>query len=203
MKSFVIILKGHANSERFGQAALDSARENGWNLQKYDAVDGRRITHDELKKYGLRLDTRKKKQVSAMSRPGVFGNFITHWQLWNNCLTDNEPYAVFEHDVIFVKPPEIDINSFADMLKLGWLKPQKDYLTGTCWAGAHAYVIKPSGAKKLIDWGYKNGVICADAMMGTAVLDIQFDHTQKIIFNPETKDENGMPLHSTSRTMTF
>lgn len=205
MKSFVIIVKGHENSERFGTAALQSAKDQGWSLERYDAVDGRKIKNqtEELEKYGLFLDTRKRKQVSAMSRPGVFGNFLTHWNLWNLCVELNEPIGIFEHDVIFVKPPEIDFDSFDQILRLGWIQKQKDYLTGECFSGAHAYIIKPKGATKLLKWGKSQGVICADALMGTNVVNMVFDHSNKIIFNPETKDSAGNPLHSTSRGSTF
>ena len=205
MRSFIIILKENDVSERFGAAALESGLAQGWNVERYDAVDGRAINFSELSKYNLRLDTRKKKQVAAMSRPGVFGNFITHWQLWNLCAELNEPIGVFEHDVLFVKPPEIHFYSFPDLLRLGWITKQKDYGTGDCWSGAHAYIIKPKGAKKIIKWGRRNGVICADAMLGSLVLDMAFDHTEKIILNPETIVDGNphIPKHSLSRTMTF
>lgn len=205
MKCFVIILKGNEISEHFGEAALASGREHGWDVERYDAVDGRAINRTELSKYNLHLDTRKKKQIAAMSRPGVFGNFITHWQLWNKCVDIDEPIGIFEHDVLFVKPPELDFNSFPDLLRLGWISKQKDYGTGDCWSGAHGYIIKPKGAKKVIKWGRRNGVICADAMLGTLVLDMEFDHTQKIILNPDTLIDGNphLPKHSLSRDMTF
>jgi GR25 family glycosyltransferase involved in LPS biosynthesis len=205
MKCFVIILKDNEISEKFGGMALKTGKEQGWAVERYDAVDGRKINLSELSKYNLTLDTRKKKQIAAMSRPGVFGNFITHWQLWMKCVELNEPIGVFEHDVLFVKPPEIDFNQFPDCLRLGWLVKQKDYGTGDCWSGAHGYIIKPKGAKKIIKWGRRNGVICADAIMGTLVLDMAFDHTQKIILNPETIVDGNpqLPKFSLSRESTF
>lgn len=205
MKSYVIILKGHEYSEQVGNTALTTGNQLGWNTERYDAVDGRQITHAELAKYNISLDRRKGKQVAAMSRPGVFGNFITHWQLWHKCAEMDEPIGVFEHDALFIKPFDVDFKSFGDMLRLSWISQQKDYNTGVCFSGAHAYILKPKGAKKLIKWGKRNGVICADAMMGSLVLDITYDQIGRVIVNPDTiVDGNpNIPKNSLSRGATF
>ncbi len=202
-KSFVIIVKGHDLGEKFGSAALRSAAEQGWNLERFDAVDGRKINYENLPEYGLKLDISHKKQVQAMYRPGVFGNFLTHWKLWNLCVELNEPIGCFEHDVIFNKPPPSNILEFEDLLKLDKIKQQKPYGTGVCWQGAHAHIIKPSGAKKLIDWSRSRGVMPADVMIGDAVCKIEFNLDGLIGFNPESHTPKGIALHSTSKAMTF
>jgi hypothetical protein len=202
-KSFVIIVKGHDLGERFGAAALQTGVEQGWNLKRFDAVDGRKITYENLPEYGLKLDTSHKKQIQAMHRPGVFGNFLTHWKLWNLCVELNEPIGCFEHDIIFKKPPPVDILHFEDLLKLDRIKQQKPYGTGACWQGAHAHIIKPAGAKKLIEWGKIRGVQPADVMIGDAVCKIEFNLDRLIEFNPESHAPDGTALFSTSKAMTF
>ena len=202
-KSFVIILKGHDLGERFGAATLQTAAEQGWNLERFDAVDGRKITYKNLPEYGLKLDTGHKKQIQAMHRPGVFGNFVTHWELWNLCVELNEPIGCFEHDIIFKKPPPANILHFEDILKLDRIKQQKPYGTGICWQGAHAHIIKPAGAKKLIEWGKIRGVQPADVMIGDAVCKIEFNLDRLIEFNPDSHTPDGTALFSTSKAMTF
>lgn len=200
-KSYVIIVKGHELGERFGAKALETGKSNGWNIERYNAVDGRIVTCEDLPKYNLKLHTGYKKQIAAMQRPGVFGNFLTHWQLWNLCVRLNEPIGCFEHDVIFKGPPPEP--SFKHLLKLDRLQKQKYYGTGQCWQGAHAYIIKPKGAKRLIGWAQKNGVMGADIMIGDEIINIAFNEDNLIGFNPESHTPEGKALHSTSKSMTF
>lgn len=203
-KSFVIILKDHSLSEEVGNECIESGLHNGWNIQRFDAVDGRitKITKT-LNYYGLKLDTNSKKQVEAINRPGVFGNFITHYKLWNLCVDLDEPIGCFEHDVIFNKSPESISMTFQDLLKLDKLQKQKNYGTGNCYQGAHAYIIKPSGAKKLINRSKKIGIMGADVMIGDAVLNIEFNQDRLIQFNSKTHTSDGLALFSTSKTTTF
>lgn len=202
-KSYVIIVKGHELSERVGNVAIQSGKALGWDIESFEAVDGRKTSVKDLPSYGLRLDTSHKKQIRQMERPGPFGNFLSHWKLWNLCVELNQPIGCFEHDVIFQKSPPHDILNFKDLLKLDLIKVQKPYGTGTCYQGAHAHIIKPSGARKLIDYCYTNGVMAADIMIGTDVLDIEFNLTNIIRFNDETHTPDGIALKSTSKDMTF
>jgi len=203
IKCFVIVVKGHELSERVGNMAIQSGKVLGWDTELFEAVDGRKTSLADLASYGLRLDTSHKKQVRQMERPGPFGNFLSHWKLWNLCVELNQPIGCFEHDVIFQKPIPLDILNFRDLLKFDLIKVQKPYGTGTCYQGAHAHIIKPSGAKKLIDYCFKNGVMAADIMIGTDVLDIDFNLTGLTRFNDETHTPDGIALKSTSKTMSF
>ena len=83
-------------------------------------------------------------------------------------------------------------------------KQTHQHETGSYLRGAYSYIVKPSGAKKLIDWSYKNGVTSADVMVGDKVLDIAFDDNKLISFNPKQQsDKNGYTPFSTSKTMMF
>jgi GR25 family glycosyltransferase involved in LPS biosynthesis len=204
-KSYIITLDGHEWSEELANDAIESAKSHGWDIEKFSAVDGRKTNlQTELNTYNLRLYAIDNKPGIAMRRPGVYGNFISHYKLWNICLSSGSPIGCFEHDVIFHDSPSLVNMDFAHLLKLDKLKIQKNYGTGVCYMGAHAYILKPEGAERLIKWSKENGVLPADVMMGEDVINIGFDENQLITFNPkQEQDINGYTVHSTSKTMSF
>lgn len=205
LKSFVIVLDNHDWGQEMAADAVASGISHGWDIQKISAVDGRTLDMDAyLKSRGLRQFPGHKKQINAMKRPGVFGNLFSHWNLWQMSIDLNQPIGCFEHDIVFHgSPDKLDLN-FKHLLKLDRSRQQKNYSTGKCYQGVYAYIIKPEGAKRLIDWGHKNGVMCADVMVGDGVLDIEFDDNNLISFNPKQQsDKHGYTPYSTSKTMTF
>lgn len=204
-KSFVIVLDNHPWGQEMANDAISTGTSFGWTIEKFSAVDGRTVNMNTcLSDHGLRLYDGAKKHRAAMQRPGVFGNLLSHFNLWKLCLQLNEPIGCFEHDIIFHgSPDKIDMR-FSDLLKLDRSRLMKNYGTGNCYQGVYAYIIKPSGAKKLLDWSYKNGVTSADVMVGDGILNIAFDDNNLISFNPKQQsDKNGYTPFSTSKTMTF
>ncbi|MBT7802283.1 MAG: hypothetical protein HN551_13685 [Tateyamaria sp.] len=123
---------------------------------------------------------------------GVRGCFLSHFILWKKCLSDNKPLIIFEHDALVIRPLDINnlLSKFDDVLNLDaffrvapvyeeWLKKNNgngvsllfDTLPAasglklyknTHIKGLHAYIIKPPGAKKLIEKTYSEGVLPAD-----------------------------------------
>jgi GR25 family glycosyltransferase involved in LPS biosynthesis len=183
MKSFVVILKDNNKSEQFGNIAIQTGAKNTWNVTRFNGVDGKTIA---LNNYNLSVNTDHKKCINLFSKPGVVGCFLSHFTLWQKCLELNEPIAIFEDDVLFLKPPPTNLN-FDDVLKLDKLSQGKKYAGGDWWEGAHAYILKPSGAKKLIDWSYSNGILPADWMLGTNILNVDFNTDKRVILNPESQ----------------
>ena len=57
-------------------------------------------------------------------RAGVFGCFLSHYYLWKQCVEDNVPYLILEHDGYFLRPlPKDILEKFEDVLKLDGLDP--------------------------------------------------------------------------------
>jgi GR25 family glycosyltransferase involved in LPS biosynthesis len=184
MKSFVIILEDHPTSESFGNVALSSGIEYGWNVEKFKAVDGR---YTNLDNYKIFPTQQKGKCKNAFLRPGVVGCFLSHYRLWKMCVELNETIGIFEQDIEFKKINNNTI-AFADVLRFD--KPEKigkDYGTGVWWEGAHAYLLTPAGAKKLLDWTHRHGAYPADVMLGTGVVDIQFNLDNLIFLNMQSR----------------
>ncbi len=185
MKSFVIILKGHPQSEIYGDAALSTGTMHGWDIQRFDAVDGRKQTFKNFNLFPAK--TSNKKLTRVLTMPGVVGCFLSHYTLWKLCLEQNETIGIFEQDVTFNHPFSNNVE-FSEVLRLDRPKYDgRDFGTGTWWEGAHAYILKPAGAKKLIDWTHKHGVFPADIALGINVVDIQFNSNKLISLNMESR----------------
>jgi len=182
MKSFIIVLKNHEKSEQLGQTAIESAQQYHWDLEMFNAIDGR---NNSLENYNLKPTTLKKKPNRLFQKPGVVGCFLSHYILWKHCLTINQPIGIFEQDVVFQKENNNIVN-FTEVLRLD--KPDKigkDHGTGIWWQGSHSYFLKPAGAKKLIDWSHKFGASPADHMLGTNIVDIQFNLDNLVVLSEE------------------
>jgi len=117
--------------------------------------------------------------------------FISHYRFWEKCNQLDTPIFIFEHDVelryysdnYFLK----DIESFdEDLLNLGlpnwgtrvWEgdgieKREASDNKDVKWLfGAHAYLLRPSGAEKLIFDVKENGILPADLFLRQDVIDI-------------------------------
>lgn len=187
MKNFVIILKDNIKSEKFGNISLETGLKNNWNIQRFNGVDGRNTTVEMIEKeFNLKINSQHKKCKRLFEKPGVRGCFLSHWLLWNKCVELNEPIGIFEDDVLFLKPPSF-LENFQDILKLDKLQQGKPYAAGIWWEGAHSYILTPVGAKKLINWSYINGILPADMMLGTNVLNVEFDNNSLIRLNPDSQ----------------
>ena len=77
-KSFIIILKDHPSSEFFGSHAIDSGKLHGWSIERFDAIDGRRLSNDYLSNLGLTINQNRSKVFKQFKRPGVLGCFLSH-----------------------------------------------------------------------------------------------------------------------------
>jgi len=193
MKSFVIVLKDHPQSELYGDTALQSGSQLGWNLEKFDAIDGRKY---QLSDFGLQSPTHPKKVKRFFERPGVVGCFLSHYILWNRCVELNESIGIFEQDVIFQKSLPNDL-FFSEVLRLDHFHEGKDHGTGRWWEGTHGYFISPTGAKKILNWISEKGIWNADMMLGSNIVDIQFNENNLILLDNSSKE------HSLTGTKNF
>jgi GR25 family glycosyltransferase involved in LPS biosynthesis len=116
---------------------------------------------------------------------------MSHWLLWKECVKKDEPILILEHDALFIKKVDyeailksnydiIGINSpasatrrahqFHDIVqgKAAWIQPVPDideFNIPQGLAGNSAYIIKPTGAKNLLNTVKKYGVWPNDAIM--------------------------------------
>ena len=208
MKNFIIRLKNNPISEKYATECVNQAKTFGIDVDYFDAINGLEYA-SHLEKLNIHPKYKFKK-----GRAGVYGCFLSHYYLWQQCVADNVPYCVLEHDGYFIKPLPVDIlNQFTDVLKLDGENPfSKDYdqiinlknaqpisiqkynnpdakflhknQTGNYMRGAYGYIIKPHAAKIIVDWISVNGFVPADNQLGDALVDIQVTVPSAVRLHP-------------------
>lgn len=171
LKGYIIRLESHELSQAWSLHAMTTGLALGWDLEYWSGVDGR-LTG--LAQYGIAIYQGHKKCVRYMSRPGTQGCFLSHWQLWNQCVKQDEPMAIFEHDIEFLLGPS-NVWPDTDVTKLEGFRPSKPIPAGQWWEGARAYVITPQGASKIIAWVSKHGAMPADWMLCDGIVTVAHD----------------------------
>jgi GR25 family glycosyltransferase involved in LPS biosynthesis len=190
MKNYIISLSGYPGSVRMAQRAMTTGQQHGWNIELFEGVDGAAVG---LKDFNISVCQTDSKCRTMMERPGVQGCFLSHWKLWNHCVSINEPVGIFEHDVEFLGPcPEI---AFDHVLKLEGFLKKKARPAGEWYEGARAYILRPAGAQQLIEWVKRNGALPADVNIGLDIVDIKLGDTncvqQHALYGKTDKRENS------------
>jgi GR25 family glycosyltransferase involved in LPS biosynthesis len=175
MEGYIIYLPGYANSVRWAQNALDSAKKYNWNVQLYPGVDGTKM---KIQDFGLTVYSSSKKANRLFEKSGVHGCFLSHYHLWKKAIQENKTIAVFEHDAMFLK--EFADVQFVDVIKLYGFKKAKPNFIGNWWESTCGYIISPPGAYKLLDWVKVNGAIPSDWMLSDGIVDVVLDNNNFI-----------------------
>ena len=201
MKSFHIILQGHALGETLGYKNIEIAKSFGIDAHMYPGVKVSKPFKEEFSKYNITTIAGKECEYT-----GQQGCFLAHYQLWNRCLELNEPIIVCEHDGVFLRElPDNILDKFTDILRLEafqhWMP---DYLTKTKeslknkvkiktlktkykthYVGYYGYIVKPSGARKLINQAQMSGIKSVDRFIDNRIVDIK-SVTSSVVMLEET-----------------
>ena len=123
MKTYIIRLEENPHSCRMAQECFDQAVKHGLQPEFFKAINGNNIEYYR-KKENIKPGKKFKK-----SRPGVHGCFFSHYYLWKQCVQDNLPYIILEHDGFILNYIDNNIlKSFDDVLTLDRLDPfSNDY----------------------------------------------------------------------------
>jgi hypothetical protein len=170
LKNYIIYLPQFETSTQWANHALATGLDHDWDVELFAGVDGRTVDGDLWDTTGIAINQSNAKCRDMMQRPGVRGCFLSHYTLWKRCVELNEPIGIFEHDIEFCKPvPDVE---FDHLLKLEGFSLKKPRPAGEWYEGARAYILKPVGAQRLVDWVHTNGAIAADVCIGLNVVDI-------------------------------
>jgi len=194
MKSFIIAMTNSQSSLAIANDCINYAKDFNVNVTLYPAVNGLDCDH-KFKNYGITNFLLPIMHESA----GNKGCFLSHYELWLKCVELNETLLILEHDgkIIRSLPDNIE-EKFTDILNLDPNRPlsgdeyiekanhsltmpvdyfyapaKKRSLAGEYVIGAHGYLIKPSGAKKLIDFSKNVGVLPTDKHIGRHIVDFK------------------------------
>jgi len=130
MKTKIIRLKNNELSEQVAKDCIEQAAKFGISVEVFDAINGLDQA-EHLEKLNVKPLGKFKK-----GRPGIVGCFLSHYYLWLDCVKDNEPYLILEHDGYFIKPlPENILDLFDDIIKLDSGNPYK--LSYNSWISEH------------------------------------------------------------------
>lgn len=135
---------------------------------------------------------RHKKLIEGSQTEANMGCFASHFLLWERCVQSNEALCIFEYDVVIKrplpngildrfdeaieicrtpkndKPPYdkvIDDRSFNDFDVIDFPEP------GFPRGNSTGYIIKPAGARKMIDVSKERGYLTLDTMLNREWLD--------------------------------
>ena len=208
--TYVITMIGEGLSENLAQECIESAKKFGIQAKIFPATWGKDIdkhfVEQDLKIY-------KKGQKKKDINPGLKGCLLSHYRLWKKCIESQEPMMIFEHDNIVLRDiPEKLLNTFEDVLHLDFASrqvtdyedftetyngddvkqwcPQIPRLSGhelynkTHIKGSHAYIIKPLGAIKMVDWVWNVGPLSPDLAMNSTAIDLRYTLTSFCRINP-------------------
>lgn len=157
MKGYVITIKQLDESVRVAQRCIDSAKSQ-LEVEMFDAFTPQDNPDKLFEKEGL--PTRYFNEMGS-KRANCMAAFFSHYSLWKKCDELNEEIYIFEHDAV-VKgnlPPEFlmyqgcisvgqpSYGKFNTPTKIG-VGP---LVSKTYFPGAHAYRIKPSAARIMIE----------------------------------------------------
>lgn len=212
MKYKIIRLKDVDLSKKLADDCIKAGKDFGYKIEEFDAINGLNFVH-HFDKFNLRPAKKFKK-----FRAGVFGCFLSHYYLWLECIQNNEPYLILEHDGFFIKPLPVDVcERFQDILKLDTENPySKGYnnaiveqenneleiseiyhndqiseIAGYYSIGAYAYIIKPHAAKKLVDWISKNGFLPVDQQIAVDICKVETVRPTIVRLHPYYEFRNG------------
>jgi len=115
MKSYVIAIPGHEDSQEAANTCIKSSMNygNSFEVNKFDAVTPDQVDSIIKKKKlkwnypweGAVLDFNtglKKSAYATKNRKARIACALSHYQLWENCYQDDIPYLILEHDAIFI-----------------------------------------------------------------------------------------------------
>lgn len=156
MKAFVITIEDNYLSNQAADRCIASAKKYGVTVEKWSAMTPRNPVFSktvEEKKLAVRhFESGHSRKENALAC------FLSHMSLWEKCIEDNEEILILEHDAVFMNTmPKI---LFDKIITIGQPSYGKYYHPSTLgvqplsqkeyFKGAHAYIVKPAGARDLI-----------------------------------------------------
>jgi len=159
MKNYVITIRSNAMSVGAAGRCINSGRMNNLKIEMFDAIIPSDDPVEIAENLGINIQGFHDDQFYSRYENCVAA-FMSHFSLWSMCYEQEEEFTIFEHDAILVNhiPRHIP---YKEIISLG--KPSygghvdlksfgvNPLTSKRYFPGAHAYRLRPAGAKKLID----------------------------------------------------
>jgi len=161
-----------------------------------------------------KLEFFKYKNLFSRFTRGVVGCFLSHFQLWEKAVKENKTIGIFEYDALMVRNIDPIIYNFTDIInftgsdnlanmqtiskipEIGELRLTFGSIKKNCLYNAHAYMVSPAGAKKLIDAAYSHGILFADLHMNLLYAEVYQPAIDIAIVNPVMQENRKSLSHT-------
>jgi len=157
---------------------------NSLEYERFDAVDGSKLTYQQLKKLGYDTDSNWIDPIhSTHLTSGEVGCFLSHYNLWKKCIELNVPLCILEDDAVIPDNLYDDLDELLEtynFIYLGWKEMEKSLPTFDSrfvipvypyWA--LAYVITPEAAKILVNSEIEQNIIPVDEYLPLRMKDLK------------------------------
>lgn len=102
MKAFVIVIRGHPDSERAAARCIESGKKFGVCVERFDAITP---ADNPAAMFAARGWPTGKFTNNRYSRPEpCMSCFLSHAALWHACAYSGESHLILEHDAVIVAP---------------------------------------------------------------------------------------------------
>lgn len=161
MKAYVITIMDHEQSMQAARRCVASAEKHSVDAKMFPAYTP--ANDPDLIALEKGIPTEKFKEIySRYDR--CLAAFLSHHQLWEQCVKENEDFLILEHDAVFVNNiPSIFKHPIVSLGKPSYGKYNNPQTLGEgplvskrYFPGAHAYHVTPAGALDLINKAKKS-----------------------------------------------
>ena len=164
MKAYVITIMSHQGSLETSWRCITSGKKYGLDIERFEAITPADDPLSFLKQEDIPeagFEEKYSRNLNCISA------FLSHYSLWKKCIELDEEVIIFEHDAVLVEPipnaPYTFVCSFGKPSYGNFNIPQtlglNPLTSKRYFPGAHAYGIKPAGAKILIDQAKTDALI--------------------------------------------
>ena len=161
MKAFVITIESHKGSQQVANRCIKSGEKYGIRIEKWKATTPHDMPIDKLM-------TDKVNIVGLHETYSRIANcaaaFHSHYSIWKNAVETQEMHMIFEHDAVIINdiPKTIQFDKVVSLGAPSYGKYNTPSRLGVgplvskkYFPGAHGYIVKPDGAKLLIEQAKK------------------------------------------------
>lgn len=225
IKTFIIRLEENEHSCKMAQECYEQAVKFNLQPEFFKAINGLDSDY-HYERTGIVKAGKFKK-----NRLGVSGCFFSHFYLWEKCVQLNEPIIILEHDGYFIRRlPNNILDRFSDVLKLDRIDPYsskynklieqekhnpvtvedyinpapknlKKYNISNYFKGAYSYILKPSGARKLVYSAKTYGHRPADQQINNSLLNLKTTVPTVARLHPFYSIGNNIETESLTRNL--
>ena len=161
---------------------VSSLQKHGWNFTVVDATDGWKLNENSWNDIGVKIS-----EIGKMGRNlGAQGCWFSHWHLWQQCIKNNSPMVIMEHDALILGPWPEDLVIDDAIIKLySTADCKRKKRIGLYSKGSHAYTITPAQAQQIVNFVSKNGAVAVDKQLASAVVPWKFYSSDLVTLHPK------------------